>query len=63
MRFTTDERPLLFDLRQRVLSAALDGERVEPSALAPRPTGVREITLPLDEGDHELLLKYEINTP
>ncbi len=53
----------MFDLRQRVTSAAVDGQAVDPAAVAPRPTGVREISLPLDDGDHELALQYEVDTP
>lgn len=63
LRFRSDDRPLLFDLRQRVTAAAVDGEAVEASAVAPGPTGVREINLPLYEGDHELALQYEVDTP
>ncbi len=63
MHFTSNDRPLLFDLRQRVLSASIDGHPVEPSILVPGPTGMREIAVPLDQGDHELLLQYELNMP
>lgn len=63
VRFSSDGRPLLFDLRQRVTSAAVDGEQLEPSVVAPLATGVRQIALALDDGDHELALEYDVATP
>ncbi|HET9444054.1 MAG TPA: hypothetical protein VFO65_12065, partial [Acidimicrobiales bacterium] len=37
--FTSDGRPAVFDLRQRIRLATLDGKTLDPLRLAPRPDG------------------------
>lgn len=63
VRFRSDDRPLLFDLRQRVTGAQLDGQTLEPAAVAPGLNGAREVRPSVDEGDHELVLRYDVDTP
>lgn len=63
MGFTSDdEHDDVFDLRQHIRSAALDGATVDPALLAPRPDGVRQI-LAVEPGEHELELEYPLATP
>jgi hypothetical protein len=63
MRFRAEGGPLYFDLRQRIESATLDGEPLDPERLSPRHEGLRAIDVSLDVGEHELTLSYPLTTP
>jgi hypothetical protein len=63
LRFRSDERPLEFDLRQRIEAATLDGAALDPERLAHTSAGIRVIDAVLDPGDHELRVEYAVTTP
>lgn len=63
MRFRAEGRPCLFDLRQRIDSATLDGLALDPSRLAPTAEGIRVVEVEGDAGEHELALRYPLSTP
>jgi hypothetical protein len=63
MRFTSQDVPAVFDIRQQVEAALLDGEPLDTEKLRPDAEGVRVINVPLEPGDHELALTYPVGTP
>lgn len=65
MRFTQSDRGGVFDLRQDIESAELDGSPLDVSALAPTTDGVRNVPLRMDSGpgEHELRLRYALELP
>jgi hypothetical protein len=63
VRFTSDELPVLFDLRQRITAATLDGTAIDPERLAHTTDDVRVVDVVLDSGEHELTLEYGLATP
>jgi hypothetical protein len=63
VRFRAPELPGVFDLRQRIESATLDGSALDPERLAHTTDDVRVIGVDLDPGEHELVVEYAIGTP
>lgn len=58
-----DDAPSVFDLRQEVTAAVLDGSRVDVDVLALGDDGVRRLPEGLGDGPHELHLSYELDVP
>ena len=62
MRFTVSGVPAVFDLRQEISEAELDGSRLDLDRLAPTPDDVR--IAPVEgAGEHELHLRYDLELP
>ena len=64
VRFTVEDAdaPTVFDLRQEIESAQLDGSALAVESLAPNANDVRELPA-VGEGDHELRLRYSLDLP
>ena len=63
VHFTVSDEPAVFDLRQEIDEAVLDGERLDLARLASTPDDVRLIDVPLEAGDHELHVRYALDLP
>jgi hypothetical protein len=68
MRFAVEEGGgpqvnMVFDLRQEIGKAWLDGSPLDVERLARTPDGVRVIDVDLAPGEHELQLAYDLDLP
>jgi len=63
VQFVADDRTGVFDLRQRIEAATLDGLAVDAERLRPNADGIRSIETAADGAEHELWVRYPIDTP